>query len=70
MGKNPNIEPYKGQMGRQAAGLARLEPRIDDSVLATVPADTRTITGRAFGDPLPGRSALDRKMAKTTGAQA
>ena len=29
--------------------------------LATVPADTRTITGKVFGDPLPGRSALDRR---------
>lgn len=26
----------------------------------TVPIDTRSFTGRLFGDPLPGRSALDR----------
>jgi len=26
-----------------------------------VPRDTRTLTGRAFGDPLPGRSALDAR---------
>lgn len=27
-----------------------------------VPADTRSITGRICGDPLPGRSALDARM--------
>lgn len=26
-----------------------------------IPDDTRTITGIVFGDPLPGRSALDRR---------
>jgi hypothetical protein len=26
------------------------------------PADTRNLTGRICGDPLPGRSALDRKI--------
>jgi hypothetical protein len=26
-----------------------------------LPIDTRTLTQRAFGDPLPGRSALDKK---------
>lgn len=26
-----------------------------------VPKDTRSLTGRIFGDPLPGRSALDRR---------
>ena len=28
-----------------------------------IPADTRTLTARLFGDPLPGRSALDRRAA-------
>jgi len=27
-----------------------------------IPEDTRDLTGRIFGDPLPGRSALDRAM--------
>jgi len=31
----------------------------------TLPADdTRSITGVVFGDPLPGRSALDRKRSE------
>jgi hypothetical protein len=27
-----------------------------------IPEDTRDLTGRIFGDPLPGRSALTRKQ--------
>lgn len=29
--------------------------------LAEIPPDTRSITARIFGDPLPGRRALDRR---------
>lgn len=29
--------------------------------LASIPSDTRKLTERVFGDPLPGRSALDRR---------
>jgi hypothetical protein len=31
-----------------------------DELLPDVPADTRTLTGQLCGDPLPGRSALDK----------
>ena len=31
--------------------------------LAEIPKDHRSLTGRLFGDPLPGRSALDRRQA-------
>ena len=31
--------------------------------LADIPDDTRSMTGQMFGDPLPGRSALDRMRA-------
>lgn len=37
---------------------AELEAR-----LAEIPDDTRTTTARVFGDPLPGRSALDQRRA-------
>lgn len=30
-------------------------------VLDTVPQDTRSLSAKLMGDPLPGRSALDRK---------
>lgn len=29
--------------------------------LAEIPADTRDLTAKAFGDPLPGRSAWDKR---------
>lgn len=29
--------------------------------ISTIPQDTRDLTGRLCGDPLPGRSAMDRK---------
>lgn len=31
--------------------------------MAAIPADTRDLTARICGDPLPGRSALDRARA-------
>lgn len=37
-------------------------PRIDDSILLTVPKDTRDLTARLCGDPLPGRRAIDRMI--------
>lgn len=32
-----------------------------ESLMDDVPADTRDLTARMLGDPLPGRSALDQK---------
>jgi hypothetical protein len=29
-------------------------------LMDAIPRDNRSLTGRFFGDPLPGRSALDR----------
>jgi hypothetical protein len=37
-----------------------------DRLRATVPVDTRGLTARACGDPLPGRSALDKYRANAT----
>jgi uncharacterized DUF497 family protein len=34
--------------------------------LAEIPPDTRSLTGRIFGDPLPGRSAFDRHSRAET----
>jgi hypothetical protein len=50
------------------AGLShtRPHPRISQADLRrlqrAIPVDTRDLTGRFFGDPIPGRSALDRKL--------
>lgn len=49
---------------KKAAGLRYFGERakIEDieARLAEIPYDTRDLTARIFGDPLPGRSALDR----------
>lgn len=34
------------------------------AIIAAVPPDTRDLTGRIFGDPLSGRSALDKLRAE------
>ena len=39
----------------------RVTPAEAARALATVPLDTRSVAARFLGDPLPGRSALDRK---------
>lgn len=38
--------------------------------IAEVPMDTRDTTARTFGDPLPGRSALDQYRARNSGAKS
>lgn len=42
----------------------RLSPAEIARALATVPLDTRSIQARFLGDPLPGRSALDRRRSR------
>ena len=39
------------------------EPIDRRRALQGIPPDTRDLTGRFFGDPLPGRSALDLRGA-------
>lgn len=42
--------------------VARRVPEADIAArLAEIPEDHRSLTARTFGDPLPGRSALDRR---------
>ena len=43
-------------------GESRLSDADAERALATVPPDTRSMCARLFGDPLPGRSALDQKQ--------
>lgn len=33
-----------------------------ERLMRQVPRDTRDLTGRVFGDPIPGRSALDQRQ--------
>lgn len=50
---------------RAKAGLTyacgKLDPDVVAARLAEIPRDTRSLTQRMFGDPLPGRDALSRK---------
>lgn len=46
---------------RNETGRVSLEEA--EAARAAVPDDTRNYTSRFFGDPLPGRSALDRRGA-------
>lgn len=39
----------------------RLTPEELGERLSEIPPDTRTVTAQFCGDPLPGRSALDRR---------
>lgn len=58
-------------IGRAAAGLRNDVFRRDSATraealarLREIPSDTRDLTGRICGDPLKGRSALDKRLAK------
>ena len=46
-------------------GTARVSPKDAERAIAAIPPDTRNLTARAFGDPLPGRSALDQRKASS-----
>lgn len=41
--------------------VSKIPPAEAERALRSIPADTRTRSARLLGDPLPGRSALDRK---------
>ena len=60
-----NAEMREASRLKAAAGVNRNaigKPSPQDLAarLAEIPADTRSFTARTFGDPLPGRSALDK----------
>lgn len=43
---------------------ARPDPAVVAASRRAIPIDTRSVTQRILGDPLPGRSALDRRIAR------
>jgi hypothetical protein len=56
--------------GNDVAATFRYQPPSEQDLaarLAEIPRDTRSLTGRLCGDPLPGRSAFDRMFADTCG---
>ena len=69
---NPNVKAKMNKDRREKYLGARIKWMFpidrsarEDAValIAEIPSDTRNLTGRMFGDPLPGRSALDRRLA-------
>lgn len=54
-------KPEKRPAGRENASGASVK---EDAAarLAEIPKDDRTLTGQMFGDPLRGRSALDKRQ--------
>jgi hypothetical protein len=53
---------------KAAAGVTHIHGRVDAAVaaarLAEIPPDTRSLTQRICGDPLPGRDALSRRAGQ------
>ena len=53
---------------RKAAGLTQHVTKNNQAerdwlrLVSLIPKDTRDVTARIFGDPLPGRSAFDQKQ--------
>lgn len=52
--RNARVRAWRRRTG------GKLVPVVSDAI-PFVPDDTRSLTSRIFGDPLPGRSALDQR---------
>lgn len=63
--KRRTNEIRRAHRGYSIKEIVLPEPRVAEATvaarLAEIPADTRTRGQRLMGDPLPGRSALDRR---------
>lgn len=55
-GSAPKVNPH---VCEKVTPRIQLEARIDIRDLPPIPEDTRDLTARTFGDPLPGRRAID-----------
>jgi len=60
-----------GELGVSRSTVSKYAPGACQRIRArerladfTVPEDTRDLTGRFCGDPLPGRSALDKRRSE------
>lgn len=58
---------HQVRVGKPVVPIIRLSAATARALVRAVPPDTRTLMQRFFGDPPPGRSALDRKMGLSTG---
>jgi hypothetical protein len=59
------VAPSYLEPGADQNRATRAEVRADAARLAaSIPRDTRSLTARVFGDPLSGRSALDKERMR------
>ena len=58
------MSKYGPKVATGKHGFQRFRPRPAElrKLVLAIPKDTRDITGLILNDPLPGRSALDRKQ--------
>jgi hypothetical protein len=59
------IRKARETRGFRGEPRVRVSPEEAKAALSSIPSDTRSFTAKAMGDPLPGRSALDKSCAKT-----
>jgi hypothetical protein len=75
--RNASVRARRARYSREPTGkvhqpgwhTSAAEKRDGERLLKLVPPDTRDLTARVFGDPLPGRSALD-KLSSDIGGRA
>jgi hypothetical protein len=70
-----NPKPPKPKEPKKKAGevcRAAYKPSPEDYAarLSEIPPDTRTLTARLMGDPIPGRRAIDKRSALGVGVMA
>lgn len=63
IGKRYGISDESARCAALRRGAAGKMNRVMEQILISqIPKDTRGLTARLMGDPLPGRSALDRRQ--------
>jgi hypothetical protein len=60
--KRLGLKSYRTRCGQNTTNGTRvlMSKEEYEALIASIPEDTRDLTARLCGDPLPGRSALDR----------
>lgn len=67
--KSKMVQAWQKKNGRSYQRKETYQPKpLED--LPPIPTDTRSVTGRLMGDPLPGRSYLDKMRAEKQSQQS
>jgi hypothetical protein len=62
LAQNRRVAMREERRAEAVGTVSRITPREALAVIARVPCDTRGLTSRLMGDPLPERSALARRQ--------